>query len=176
MIDISLFSNLNFDKYRWKKTPSLSNPPEFVDAFQVKISIIDSSVFVNDKPTSFFKNLILENQKFIEKSNAIYLLDVCRKFLNNFNYLGKVSFWKILKNGEVKEHKDVFSYHKLVDRYILNINMNHDKCKFVVDGKKIISNPGDIIYFDHSLIHSITNRQDEDVYFLAFDTFKAGVI
>lgn len=154
----------------WIPTPSVLNPPEFVGTFQKRMSIIDSKMNVSQK-------LIEKNEVQLKKYEKCY--DFIRTFLsqqNKYENLGKVSFWKIEKEGYVGSHADTYTYHYLIDRYLLNFTMKNETCDIILNGKKINSEPGFMHFLDHTKTHSVVNNQCEDVYFLTFDVFKRHII
>lgn len=165
--DLSELKNEILQKnLKWISTPSFLNPPEFVGVFQKRLSIIDSKTELSEK-------VIEENQEELKYYSKCYDFICMFQSLENISgKLGKVSFWKIEKQGFVGYHVDVFDYHKLVDRYLINFNMLNDKCNLFVCDKKINFNPGQVIFLDHSKPHCVKNDQLEDVYFLSFDVFK----
>ena len=170
MVDflIELQNEILEKKLKWVRTPSNLNPPEMTDVYQQRLSLIDSLTHRNN-------NFILNNQLQLKQYKKCYIyINNILKNQNKVGYLGKVSFWKILKYGRIGYHTDTKSYHKLIDRYILNFTMKNEMCHLLVDGEKINLNPGEVTNLMHWKPHCVENNQLEDVYFLSFDVFKNG--
>lgn len=161
--DILIKAQNNF--FLWQKVFSCLNPPEFVDTYQYLFSKISTKELQS-------KNHILANQYILSRSPCNSILEYFDNMLSVKNIFAKVALWKIEKTGAIHPHVDSYPYHKTINRYILNINMNLDLCKFKVDSKNIELPIGKPVFFNHLLPHSLENNQQEDVFFLQIDTFK----
>jgi len=166
MLDLDIIStNIVNNVYHWIPTVSKKTPPEFYNCFQHRLSIFDSKF-----AALFIDKQLNENQNFLSGLPEFELLNQCQQLLNIDRPFGKVSVWKILNDGQVGYHRD--TYHYLIDRFLLNINLSNDHCDILVNDIKIPCHPGQIVTFDHTNPHCINNNQNQTIYFLAFDIFK----
>lgn len=135
------------------------------------LSPVDPNSYIN-KNTSItaeylnnkFKNL----GSFAKTMKAITNISEC---INDKTIFGKVVIWKIEKGGAVLPHRDVYDYHKLVYRYVINVNITTDST-IRVDNNRIICDPGDIFLLEHDQLHEFVNGQGSDMYFIVFDIYK----
>jgi hypothetical protein len=112
-----------------------------------------------------------QTQKFADTP----LLERCshaRKVLSSFQCeLQAVRFLRLKAGSVIKEHRDYnLSFEDGEVRLHVPVTTNPD-VDFVLDGRRVVMNPGEVWYHNFNLPHSVTNRGATDRIHLVVDCF-----
>ena len=119
--------------YIWKHTENLSKRQIFKQCYQYRLSSFDSLVDTDN----IEKNIEINNILLKNKQESVILSECVKTIGKSDSKFGKVSLWKLMPAGIIETHRDSYKYHLMIDRYILNINMNNKSVDIIVNDKKI---------------------------------------
>ena len=86
---------------------------------------------------------------------------------------GRMVIWKVLANKALLPHRDAFSYHHMITRYIFFATKHPEGSIIVkVNHKQVPSNQGVLWEFNPGReLHTFINNSDKDLLVLAFDVW-----
>lgn len=151
----------------WKPVPPET---DFEKTFQVLINNQQCSSYDNCRTIfPIQKNqLVAPNNPFF---NSFEIIKNTKFFLQHTGIYGKVSIWKINPSGCVNYHTDIWKYHYQIKRWMINVNMDQNKCDIIVNDEKINVPIGGVYCLPHLIKHKINMTMEYPAYFLNFDTY-----
>lgn len=75
--------------------------------------------------------------------------------------LGSVVISRVPPGYTILPHKDMVGMEKYYDRFHLVLQTN-EKVSFLIDGENVRMSKGDVWWFDHTKLHSVSNLGDCD--------------
>ncbi len=130
--------------------------------------------FINGNLNYDFHNMLVHAQH-----NTRYhpgftaALEMCNeigKLTNNAGPFGRMCIWKVPPGMFIEPHKDNYTYHQHVTRWLYFVNLDTSVTRGFINGDTIRTDAGFAVNFDPSTeIHAFKNNSDTDWYFIGFD-------